>query len=120
MLEPQAALSIAQALVDRSLAVGATAVDAIYSGDRSTTVQVRLGELEQVSDAEGESIALRIFDGARSASVASSDFSDEALTLLIERCVAMARQAPEDPFAGLAPTDLLERDPPQLELGDLG
>ena len=119
MLEPQAALSIALSLVDRSLAAGATAVDAVYSGDRSTTVQVRLGKLEQVSDAEGESIALRVFDGARSASVASSDFSEEALAQLIDRCVAMARQAPEDPFAGLAPGDLIERAPPPLELGDL-
>jgi PmbA protein len=119
MLEPQAALSIAQKLVDRSLAAGATAVDAVYSGDRSTTVQVRLGKLEQVSDAEGESMSLRIFDGARSASVASSDFSDEALDQLIDRCVAMARQAPEDPFAGLAPSELLERAPAALELGDL-
>ena len=119
MLEPQAALSIARSLVDRSLAAGATAVDAIYSGDRSTSVQVRLGKLEQVSDSEGESISLRVFDGARSASVASSDFSEEALALLIERCVAMARQAPEDHFAGLASSDLLERDPPPIELGDL-
>lgn len=119
MLEPEAARSIARSLVDRSLAAGATAVDAIYSGDRSTTVQVRLGKLEQVSDAEGESLSLRIFDGARSASVASSDFSEEALTQLIDRCVAMARQAPDDEFAGLAPSDLLEREPPALELGDL-
>jgi PmbA protein len=119
MLEPPAALSIAQKLVDRSLAAGATAVDAAYSGDRSTTVQVRLGKLEQVSDAEGESLSLRIFDGARSASVASSDFSEEALEQLIDRCVAMARQAPEDAFSGLAPADLLERAPPMLELGDL-
>jgi PmbA protein len=119
MLEPEAALSIAQSLVERSLAAGATAVDAIYSGDRSTTVQVRLGKLEQVSDAEGESMALRVFDGARSASVASSDFSEEALSQLIDRCVAMARQAPEDRFAGLAPAELIERNPPSLELGDL-
>lgn len=118
MLEPQAALSIASSLVDRSLAAGATAVDAAYSGDRSTSVQVRLGKLEQVSDAEGESISLRVFDGARSASVASSDFSEEALAQLIDRCIAMARQAPEDPFAGLAPSDLVERNPPLLALGD--
>lgn len=118
MLEPQAARSIAQKLVERSLAAGATAVDAVYSGDRSTSVQIRLGELEQVSDAEGESIGLRIFDGARSASVASSDFSDEALAQLVDRCLAMARQAPEDPFAGLAPAELLEHNPPALELGD--
>ena len=119
MLEPSAALSIAQSLVDRSLAAGASAVDAIYSGDRSTTVQVRLGELEQVSSAEGETVALRLFDGSRSASVASSDFSDQALDELVERCLNMAREAPEDPWAGLAPGELLETRPPALELGDL-
>jgi PmbA protein len=119
MLDPSKALSITQSLVERGLAAGASAADAVYAGDRSTTVQVRLGELEQVSDAEGESIALRLFDGARSASVASSDFSDEALGLLVERCMGMAREAPEDPFTGLAPADLLESAPPPLELGDL-
>ena len=118
MLEPEAALSIAQALVERSLSAGATAVDAVYSGDRSTTVQVRLGELEQVSRAEGESVALRVFDGSRSASVASSDFSKQALTDLVERCLNMAREAPEDPWAGLAPAELLETEPPALALGD--
>ena len=119
MLEPADALSIAQSLVDNSLAAGASAVDAVYSGDRSTTVQVRLGELEQISRAEGESVALRVFDGSRSASVASSDFSDQALAELVERCINMAREAPEDPWAGLAPADLLATNPPALELGDL-
>ena len=119
MLDPAKALSIAQALVDRGLVAGASAADAIYSGDRSTTVQVRLGKLEQVSDAEGESVALRLFDGARSASVASSDFSAEVLDQLVERCLNMAREAPEDPYSGLAPADLLETAPPSLPLGDL-
>ncbi len=119
MLEPAAALVIAQSLVERSLKSGASAVDAIYSGDRSTTVQVRLGELEQVSRTEGESVALRVFDGSRSASVASSDFSDQALAELVERCLSMAREAPEDSWAGLAPAELLESDPPALAIGDL-
>lgn len=118
MLDQSAALSIAQSLVERGLAAGADAADAIYSGDRSTTVQVRLGELEQVSQAEGEGVSLRLFDGQRSASVSASDFSDEALGQLVERCLAMARQAPEDQYAGLAPAELLERNPPGLDLGD--
>ena len=54
-------------------------------------------------------MGLRIFVGQRSATVASSDLSDEALGTLVERCVAMAREAPEDPYAGLAPSELLER-----------
>src|SRR6185437_12474859 len=56
---------------------------------------------------EGEEIGLRIFVGQRSATVASSDLSDEALGTLVERCLAMAREAPEDPYAGLAPGSLL-------------
>ncbi len=118
MLDPTDALAIATSLVERGLAAGASAADAVYSGDRSTTVEVRLGELEKVSQAEGEGVSLRLFDGQRSASVASSDFSNEALDQLVERCLAMARQAPADDFAGLAPAELLERDPPLLDLGD--
>jgi PmbA protein len=71
---------------------------------------VRLGDLEDVGRAEGEEIGLRLFVGQRSATVASSDFSDEALGALVERCLAMAKEAPEDPYAGLAPNELLLRE----------
>lgn len=118
MIDPAAAVAIAQSLVDRSLKAGATAADATYAGGLSSSVEVRLGALEKVSRDEGESISLRLFDGQRSASVATSDFSEETLASLVDRCLAMAREAPEDPYAGLAPSELLERDPPDLELGD--
>src|SRR6478735_4258530 len=108
MQAPDAARHIAETLVERGIAAGATAADALYVGDRSSAVQVRLGELEDVSRSEGEQIGLRLFDGQRSATVASSDLSDEALGILVERCLAMAREAPEDPYAGLAPEGLLQ------------
>jgi PmbA protein len=64
---------------------------------------------------------LRLFDGQRSATVNTSDLSEEALQTLVERCMAMAREAPEDPYAGLAPEDLLERgEPRSLDLEDRG
>src|SRR6266550_915374 len=108
MLSPEDAKRIAESLVDRGIAAGATAADALYVGERSSAVEVRLGQLEDVNRSEGESIGLRLFDGQRSATVASSDLSDEALGVLVERCLAMAREAPEDPYAGLAPADLLQ------------
>jgi len=98
-------------LVDRAIRGGADAADALYAGSRSTSVQVRLGKLEDVSRSEGAEIGLRVFVGARSASVASSDLSDAALTELVERAVAMAGEAPEDRFAGLAPPGLLANPP---------
>src|SRR5579872_3255877 len=119
MLSPDKAKTIAEQLVERGIAAGATAADALYVGDRSSSVEVRLGELESVSRSEGEEMGLRLFVGQRSATIASSDFSIEALGALVERCLAMAKEAPEDPFAGLAPRELLQRgDLPSLDSDD--
>jgi PmbA protein len=121
MQSPEQARRIAEALVERGIAAGASAADAIYVGDRSSGVEVRMGELEGVSRSEGEEIGLRLFTGQRSATAASSDLSDEALGLLVERCLAMAREAPEDPYAGLAPSELLQAgEPPFVDGEDRG
>ena len=128
MLTPKEAEARAAALVERARKAGADAADALYIADASTGVQVRLGALEDVSRSEGEEMGLRFFVGRRSASVSSSDLSDEALTALVERAAAMAREAPDDPYAGLAPEEKLlketgpdvdgddGRDPPPAEL----
>lgn len=109
MLAPDQARQTAQALVERATAAGASAADVLYVGGLSSSVEVRGGETEGVARAEGQEIGLRLFAGQRSATVAATDLSDEALDVLVERCLAMAREAPEDPFAGLAPDELLHR-----------
>jgi len=108
MQSPENARTIAESLVRRAMKAGASAADALYAGGLSSDVQVRLGELEGAGHSEGEEIGLRLFIGQRSATVASSDLSNDALEALVERCLAMAREAPEDPYAGLAPPDLLQ------------
>ena len=119
MQAPEDARRIAESLVQRGIAAGATAADSLYVGDRSSGVQMRLGQIDSLSRSEGEEVGLRLFFGQRSASVSSSDLSDDALGALVERCMAMAREAPEDPFAGLAPTELLHRgDLPDLDAED--
>ena len=119
MKSPEDARRIAESLVERGIAAGASAADALYIGERSSGVQVRLGETESVSRSEGEEMGLRLFAGQRSATVASSDLSDEALGVLVERCLAMAREAPKDPYAGLAPAGLLQLgDLPALDMDD--
>jgi len=109
MLNVEQAEARAGALIEAARKAGADAADALYVGDASLGINVRLGELEDVGRSEGEEMGLRVFVGQRSASVSSSDLSDDALTALVERAVAMAREAPEDPYAGLAPEDLLFR-----------
>lgn len=100
---------------------GADAADALYVCNESTAVSVRLGALEDVERSEGETIGLRLFVGRCSASVSSSDLSAQALQTLVERAVAMAREAPEDAYAGLAPEDrLLATAAPDLDSDDGG
>ena len=120
MLTISEAQARAAALVERATRAGADAADAFYHAEASTSVQVRLGELEDVNRAEGEAISLRFFLGRRSASATSSDLSDAALAAMVERASAMAREAPEDPWSGLAPEDrLLLGDGAEVE-GDDG
>ena len=109
MLSLEEAQSRAQDLVTAARRAGADAADAIYACNASTTVSVRLGELEDVERSEGEEIGLRVFVGQRSASISGSDMNPATLETLVERCIAMAREAPDDPYAGLAPEDRLLR-----------
>ena len=111
MLSPIAAQDRAAALVDFARRAGADAADAVYGGQSSEGVQVRLGLLEDVERSESEHLDLRVFVGRRSASIGSSDLSDAALRELADRAVAMARLAPEDAYAGFADADLLTQAP---------
>jgi PmbA protein len=107
MLSLEDAQSRVSDLVSAARKAGADAADALYVRSESTQVSVRLGALEDVERSDGEEIGLRLFVGSRSASVSSSDLSTDALIALVERAAAMAREAPEDSYAGLAPEDRL-------------
>jgi len=119
MISLEAAQERAAALIARARRAGADAADVIYIAEASEGVQVRLGKLEDVERSESEHIGLRVFSGSRSASIGSTDLGDEALNEMALRAVAMARAAPEDDYAGLAPQELLLRaPPPRLDLED--
>lgn len=121
MIDGQTALARCAQLIEAARRLGADAADAAARAQSSESVTVRLGKLEEVERSEGEEIALRVFVGKRSASIETSDFATAALDDLAERAVAMARAAPEDPYTGLAPDELLDRGPaPALDLEDTG
>ncbi|MEJ2408355.1 MAG: metallopeptidase TldD-related protein [Novosphingobium sp.] len=119
MLSPEQARDRAQDLVARARRAGADAADAVYGANSSEGIQIRLGKLEDVERSESEHISLRVFLGQRSASIGSSDLSPQALDELAVRAIDMARAAPEDRYAGLAPEELLIQGPwPDLDLVD--
>lgn len=119
MIDQDAALERCEDLIKLAKAKGADAADAVARADSSESVSVRLGKLEDVERSEGESISLRVFAGSRSASIQTSDFSHSSFETLAERALDMARLAPEDEFAGLAPEDRLSSGTaPDLDMID--
>ncbi|MEN3747223.1 metallopeptidase TldD-related protein [Sphingomonas sp. HF-S3] len=119
MLTTEQACERVSDIVGRARRAGADAADAVMIADRQLGVSVRMGALEDVERSESEELGLRVFVGTRSASVSTSDLASDSMDALVERVIAMAREAPEDPWAGLAPESrLLHGSPPLLDLDD--
>jgi PmbA protein len=111
--------SLLHDVVGAALKAGADAAEAVFAERRSLSVTVRMGELEEVEREESRDLGLRVFVGQKQATVSGSDISSEARAKLVERAVAMARLAPEDPYAGFAPPERLAKGPfGDLELFD--
>jgi PmbA protein len=96
-----------------ALAAGADAAEVAFAERQSLSISVRLGELEEVEREESRDLGVRVLIGKRQASVSGSDISREGRAKLVERVVAMARAAAEDPWVGLAPADRLALGPAQ-------
>jgi len=113
--------SLTQHLLDAAKKAGADAADAIAVSGTSLSIDVLKGKLEHAERSEGVDIGLRVLIGQRQASVSASDISAATIATMAERAVAMAREAPEDPTAGLADPSQLARDwdVAALELEDL-
>ncbi|MCB4457658.1 TldD/PmbA family protein [Leisingera sp. McT4-56] len=112
--------ALCHALIDAARKAGADAADAMAAEGSSLSIEVREGKLEHAERSEGTDLGLRVFVGKRQALVSSSDMRPETIAAMAERAVAMAKEAPEDPYAGLADPSQLARnwDLAALELED--
>lgn len=116
----QSPQTLCDALIDAARKAGADSADAMAAEGSSLSIEVRAGKLEQAERSEGTDLGLRVFVGKRQAQVSSSDMRPETIAAMAERAVFMAREAPEDPYAGLAEPDQLATswDIDALELAD--
>lgn len=110
--------AILEDLIGRARRAGADAADALLVASVAASVSYRLGCLEDLERAESWDLGLRVFAGEKVAFVSSTDFAPDTLAGLPERALAMAKLAPDDKYACLAPADRLASEWPALDLED--
>lgn len=113
---PNSLSDLTQHMLDAAKAAGADQADAMVSQGASISIDVRNGSLEHAERSEGVDIGLRVFVGQRSAIVSGSDVRPATIATMAERAVAMAKEAPEDPYSRLAHGAELSLEHAQLDL----
>ena len=111
---------LAQSLLAAAKRAGADGADVVAVDGRSVSIDVLGGALEHAERSEGTEVGLRVLVGQRQSCVSSSLIDAGTIETMAERAVFMAREAPEDPYIGLAGTDELSemRDADALDLAD--
>ncbi|MDJ0995321.1 MAG: TldD/PmbA family protein [Dinoroseobacter sp.] len=102
--------ALTEALLRAATKAGADAADALVVEGTSISIDVRNGTLEQAERSEGIDLGLRVLVGQRASVVSASDTSPDTVAQMAERAVAMAAEAPEDPYLGLATPEQLAKD----------
>jgi len=104
-IQPTDLKHLAEEAVSRALSLGATDAEAVAVEGEEFSVNVRLGQVEQLIESGSRALGLRVFfetpQGHQTANTSTSDLSADGLTRLITGAVELAKITSPDPFAGL-------------------
>lgn len=93
--------ALAKQVVARAKKKGARQAEAWVEVGRESSVRVRDGQIEDLTQATGKGVGLRVFVQGRLGFAYSSDFSDAALDGIVTRAVELAKSAAANPLNGL-------------------
>jgi PmbA protein len=95
---------------------GATAAEAVASGDAGLEATVRLGEVETVEHTRDSGLGITVYFGHRKGSASTSDLSAVAVRDAVAAACAIATHTQEDLCAGLADRERMATELPDLDL----
>ena len=98
---------IAEQLLQRCRAGGASQAEVSCSQEHGLSVDVRMGAVETVEATRDRGIAVTVYFGQRKGSASTADLREESLQATVEQACAIARHTEDDPAAGLADAALL-------------
>jgi PmbA protein len=108
--------TVAEDVIRRARAAGASQAEVAASIDTGLSVSVRLGEVETVEHTRDRGFGLTVYFGHRKGSASTADLQPGSITATIEQACAIARHTEPDPCSGLADPARMATDFPDLDL----
>ena len=107
---------LAQDVIRRARAAGASQAEVSASIDTGLNVNVRLGEVETVEHTRDRGFGLTVYFGQRKGSASTADLNADSIQATLDQACAIARYTEEDPAAGLADAARMATAFPELDL----
>jgi PmbA protein len=107
---------IAEDVIRKARAKGASEADVAASIDEGLAVNVRLGEVETVERTRDRGVSVTVWFGKRKGSANTADLDPKSIEQTIDHAVAIAKYTETDPANGLPDAELLAREIPDLDL----
>jgi PmbA protein len=108
--------ALAEEVIVRARAAGASQAEVAASVDTGLSVNVRLGEVETVEHTRDRGFGLTVYFGQRKGSASTADLNPDSIQATLEQACAIARYTEEDPAAGLADPARMASYFPELDL----
>lgn len=108
--------SLAEEVLARAKAMGASAAEVATNVDAGYNVSVRLGEVETVEYHRNKGIGLTVYFGQRKGSASTSDTSSDSLKATLEAACNIAQYTQEDPCAALADVEMMAFEYPIIDM----
>ncbi|MFC5741919.1 metalloprotease PmbA [Dyella tabacisoli] len=107
---------LAEEVIRRARAAGASQAEVSASIDTGLSVNVRLGEVETVEHSRDRGFGLTVYFGQRKGSASTADLNPDSIQATLDQACAIARFTEEDPAAGLADAERMATAFPELDL----
>ena len=107
---------LAEDVIRRARAAGASQAEVAASIDTGLNVNVRLGEVETVEHTRDRGFGLTVYFGQRKGSASTADLNADSIQATLEQACAIARYTEEDPASGLADASRMATEFPDLDL----
>ena len=98
---------IAEQLLSRARAAGASQAEVSCNEDAGLAVNVRMGAVETVEATRDRGVSVTVYFGKRKGSASTADLRESSLEATVAQACAIARYTEEDPASGLADAALM-------------